>query len=385
MKFLAMWKNLGTSTEKIQREDLAKIIHHRNHLERSLDEAWREYIDMKRRSDIRTVAHQKSVASLSADIEKGKQEFQELSECTEQLIEETRQLQSVISQRGKDISRMSAELKDKTVHAKQMTNHVAELQSELSTVTKTLKAQEELLDEMKAKSTKDSLSQERDNSQRAVIHLTSLISGQMAYIERTLATLIAPSRPTSQQDLRKDLSNVTKRRSFQRSPSPQTPLSPASHMRKISAMRNGGEGSSTGERPLRRQSSLHLTAEPESFEDKVRIISETVRKINNQCFQAIEDLAATRDSKRTSETSSSNSSDDEGRLSSIRTPDLDSRAETALSGSVASIANTVVDDADGVSSGHIRIQSIVEEIESDVDGERFVDAAQVVVEEEEKK
>jgi predicted nucleic acid-binding Zn-ribbon protein len=288
----------------------------------------------------------------------------------------------VINQRGKDITRITAELKDKTVHTKQMTNQVAELQNELSTVSKTLKAQEELLDEMKAKSTKDSLSQERDNSQRAVIHLTSLISGQMAYIERTLATLIAPSRPSSQQDLRKDLSHVSRRRSFQRSPSPQTPLSPVSQMRKVSAMRNGGEGSSNSELSLRRQSSIHVVQEPESFEDKVRTISETVRKINNQCFQAIEDLAATRDSKRASELSSSSGSDDEGGLSSMRPPDLDSRAETALSGSVASVANTIVDDADGVSSGYIRIQSIVEELEGAGDGDRFVHVAQVV---EEKK
>lgn len=379
-RFITAWRNLGRDTQKVPKEDLAKIVHHRNNLSRSLDEAWREYIDMKRRSDLRTIAHQKSIASLNADINKGKKDFQELSECTEQLIDEMRELQSHINARNKDVGRLSEQLKDKTTHAKQMTNHVAELQSELDQASKTLKVQQDLLDEWKTRSTRTALSQERDNSQRAVIHLTSLISGQMAYVERVLASLIAPSRPGSQQDLKRD---VGKSRSFQRSPSPGTPVSPMPKSgRKMSSRRyttDFSQQSVNGDRANKRLS--QTVQEADTMEEKVKLISDTVSRINSQCFQAIEDLATQRNAKRGSETSSG----DEGEravstLSNMSSlPDLDSRAETALSGSVAEIAAHEVDDVNG---SNVRIQAIAEELESDVEGDHFVDAAAIVNEKE---
>ena len=139
------------------------------------------------------------------------------------MIEETRPLQSVINQGNKDISRITQELKYKTTHARQMSSHASELQSELNIASKALKSQKEMLKELKSRSSKDTLSQERDKSQRAVVHLTSLISEQMAYIERMMASLITLSRPNSQQDMRKEVSN---RMSLQRSGSPQSPISP---------------------------------------------------------------------------------------------------------------------------------------------------------------
>lgn len=43
------------------------------------------------------------------------------------------------------------------------------------------------------------------------------------------------------------------------------------------------------------RASRSLDTEPEGFDDKIKLITETVRKINNQCFAAIEDLASRRD------------------------------------------------------------------------------------------
>ena len=359
IKFLSIWRRIGTQSEKVQKEDVATIIHHRNHLSRSLDEAWREHLDVKRRADLRMIAQQKSMSLMDTEIEKGKKDFQDLSECTAELIEETRQLQSVINQRNKDISRINQELKDKTTHARQMSSHAHELQSELHSASKALKGQQEMLTELKSRSSKDILSQERDNSQRAVIHLTSLISGQMAYIERVMASLLTPSRPNSQQDMRKE---VSKRMSFQRSGSPQSPISPGPKSRPMASRRN------TVDLSNRKQN--QISQDPESFEDKIRLISETVRKINNQCFQAIEDLAARREDKTTSDNSSS---DDEERFANMRTPDLDSRADTALSGSIAGTVNS-----EEPYSPAPRIQAIVEEMEGDMDGDDFVDAAPIV-------
>ena len=354
-KLLAVWKNMTQST-KVREKDLAEIIHDRNNIARSLDEAWREYINFKHRADLRTVAHRTSEAKLNSDLDKQKKDFEELSECTEQLIEETRDLQSAIGQKTREIARVERQLTDKTTHAKQMSSHVSELSTELDAANTTLKAQQDLLDEMENSRSRDTVSQERDDAQRAVIHLTSLISGQVAYIERVMASLISPSRPGSQQDLRKD---ATKRQSMmRRSPSPQ--MSPT--IRRMSSRRNIVD--------LQDRRLSQTIQETDSFDEKIRIITETVRKINNNCFAAIEDLASKRDSK-------SGYSSSDGEMLMSPTPDLDSRADTRQSGSIA-------DPGENIDiGGAVRIQPITEEIESETDGE-FVDAAMIVEKKEER-
>ena len=319
---------------------------------------------------MRNIAHQKSIASLNTDLEKRTKDFEELSECTEQLIEETRSMQSVINQRSRDITRITTQLNDKTTHAKQMSNHAAELQGELASATKTLEAQQALLDEMKRSRSEDILSQERDDAQRAVIHLTSLISGQVASIERVMASLLSPTRPNSQADHhRKD----SARRSYTRSPSPQISPVPFSTpaLKRMPSRRNTVTvdlASPNTDKPNKRFS--QMISESDTFDDKIKIVTDTVRKINNQCFQAIEDLASRRESK----VEDSSASDGGGELPAFlsRTPELDSRADTRQSGSLADVQE-VEDGRDAV-----WVQSIIEEMDSEVEGEHLVDAAQVV-------
>ena len=371
-----MWKSVTQST-KVRTQDLAEIIHHRNHLARSLDEAWRECINNKHRSDIRNITHQKSIASLNTDLEKRTKDFEELSECTEQLIEETRSMQSVINQRSRDITHITSQLNDKTTHAKQMSNYAAELQGEVASATKTLEAQQALLDEMKRSRSEDVLSQERDDAQRAVIHLTSLISGQVASIERVMASLLSQTRPNSQTDQnRKD----SARRSYTRSPSPQispAPFSTPAALKRMPSRRNTGtvdHASSNNNNDKSNKRFSQLISESDTFDEKIRIVTDTVRKINNQCFQAIEDLASRRETKGGEESSSSTAEISDGELPAFlsRTPELDSRADTRQSGSLADVQE-VEDGRDAV-----WVQSIIEEMDSEVEGEQFVDAAQVV-------
>ena len=110
-----------------------------------------------------------------------------------------------------------------------------------------------------------------------------------------------------------------------------------------------------------------MLQEADSFDEKVRIISETVRKINNQCFAAIEDLASKRGNK-------DGYPDSDGEQSALTSPvpDLDSRATTAQSGSIADLQ-----DSTDV-GGPVRIHAIAEEMESEEGGEHFVDAEPVV-------
>ncbi|RMZ87682.1 hypothetical protein DV736_g5091, partial [Chaetothyriales sp. CBS 134916] len=287
---------------KLPPSTLSSLTQDRNALARSLTEAWREYITLKTRADARSQAHKASEVQLTLDLDKQKRDFEELSECTEQLIEETRSLQGVIGMKNKELTKIHRQLSDKTTHARQMSNHVRELQRELDAAGTTLKAQEDLLHEMERKrgAEESSVSQERDDAQRAVIHLTSLISGQVAYIERVMASLIAPgSRPGSTQDLRKEAAARGHRHSILGGPNAtnggmsrnnlveRRSPSPASMVINTNTPENA--------RPSQSTTPVAVAIDNDFFDEKVRIISETVRKINLQCFAAIEDLASKRE------------------------------------------------------------------------------------------
>ncbi|RMZ75699.1 hypothetical protein DV738_g5349, partial [Chaetothyriales sp. CBS 135597] len=270
---------------KLSPSTLSSMTQDRNALARALAEAWREYIALKTRADARSQALKTSEEQLTSDLDKQKRDFEELSECTEQLIEETRTLQGVINMKNKELAKIQRQLSDKTTHARQMSNHVRELQRELDSAGTTLKAQEDLLHEMERKrgAEESTVSQERDDAQRAVIHLTSLISGQVAYIERVMASLIVPgSRPGSNQDFRKDT---------------------AARGRRQSSLSLGGPNATTAsvsrnnlvERRSPSPGAAATNSNNDSFDEKVRMITETVRKINLQCFAAIQDLASKRE------------------------------------------------------------------------------------------
>lgn len=266
------------------------MIHDRNHFARNNIDAWDTYIKLKRRTDVKVSDLMKREAALESSVAAGKREFAELSDCTEQLIEDTRQLQKVVNQQKKDSTRLESELQEKAAHAKKLDVHVSELEDELSDANHTLAMQQELIEEIErsrdtAKTFEtrfESVSQERDEAHRAVIHLTSLISGQIAYIERVLGTFVTPSRPTSRTDNRN-----SRRRSFQPTTNQANTQQPLSHSRRKtmdSPTQNSPRSPST-------LSQVECADEEPSLKEKVGLVAATVRKINIQCHAAIQELA----------------------------------------------------------------------------------------------
>jgi hypothetical protein len=299
-RILSALDTMKNQQVKVNVRDLTTMVHDRNNFARNSTDAWDTYIKLKRRTDIKIGDLLKREQELESSVEDQKKEFAELSECTEQLIEDTRQLQKVVNTQKKENTLVASQLKDKTVHAKQLSSHVAELQSELKEANHTLQVQEELLSEVErsrdsAKTFENrfqAVSSERDEAHRAVIHLTSLISGQITYIERVLASLVNPSRPSSRTENR-----ASRRRSFQSlaggSPVPSPTFASRRHtadfsnaMAPLSAAISA-YGQNRSASPL---SQMESTEDEPSLKDKVGAVAATVRKINQQCIAAIQEL-----------------------------------------------------------------------------------------------
>ena len=306
-KLLNALDTMKNQQVKVNVSDLTTMLHDRNNFARNSNDAWETYIKLKRRTDVKIGDLIKREQQLESSVEDHKKEFAELSECTEQLIEDTRQLQIVVNTHKKENSQMASQLKDKQIHAKQLSSHVAELQIELKEANHTLQVQEEVLLEVErsrdmAKAFENrfqAVSQERDEAHRAVIHLTSLISGQITYIERVLASVVNPSRPSSRTE-----SRASRRRSFQSlaggSPVPSPTMASRRHTADFSNTmplntaiaayghnRSASRSASPSASPL---SQVETTDDETSLRDKVGAVAATVRKINQQCIAAIQEL-----------------------------------------------------------------------------------------------
>lgn len=302
-KLLSALDTVRRQSLKVNAHDLITIVHQRNNLARNNADAWANYINLKKRTDAKVSALQERESALEATVADGKRELTELSECAEQLIVDTRNLQLSLIQKKKENVHITFELRNKTIHARQLSSHIAELNNELRDANITLAMQQELLEEVeRSRDTArafehrfEAVSQERDEAHRAVIHLTSLISGQIAYIERVLGTVVSPtSRPSSRADNRA----ILRRSHIMPGGHPKS----ASHSRWSSldlALINTNVVAPFAEKtsPGRSSSPLsHIESmddEP-TLRDKVGAITSTVRKINQQCLAAIQELAERR-------------------------------------------------------------------------------------------
>ncbi|RMD43291.1 hypothetical protein DV735_g1830, partial [Chaetothyriales sp. CBS 134920] len=310
-KLLAALDSVRRQSNKITPQELADLVHDRNYLSRSVDDAWMSYIKVKQRSEGKIMELMQRENNLEADLHNSRREYTELCECTEALIEDSRKLQARINQQMRDNVAIASQLRDKTLHAKQLSNHVSELQSELKEANKALGLQQQLLEGTKSTrstsltATSDlgeqyiQLAQERDEAHRAIIHLTSLISGQITYIERVISSLLwDQSRPAS-----------VVRRSFQGANS-RTSTGPASSASQSLSLKmveedKSGAKRSTTDLPLtvvlaspgglaRINSPVghfELPEDSASVKEKVGAVAAIVRRINEQCKAAVQDLA----------------------------------------------------------------------------------------------
>lgn len=392
LKHFTLWRIRNPHSTQIRIQDLAEIKHDRNSLARSLNDSWTYYIAQKKKTDLEAKESDRRQQLLNHELGARDKEFAELSECTEQLIDKIKQLQTRVKELRTDKKCMSVELQDKTLHAQRLSNHVSELQMELSDANNTLILQQQLLEEieMSRKTAVTSSSeldnqhrivlQQRDNAQRAVIHLTSLISSQLAFIERVMSSFLACPSRSKQRDIGDPTSDRSrKHRSFSPLGTPEsqrklifasqsptrTPTKvPSSDSRRhtadLSIAPTSGRSS-----PVHRLSRLTQTInqdESQSFMERVGLVSDAIRMISEQCSIAVKDLATTENPSNADsqdeispqtpapsadlETEASSKGSPASARSTLqrisidtmsalsRTPSLDSRASTALSGSV---------------------------------------------------
>ena len=295
---------------------LNEIVRERNQYSRDALEAWQDFINLKGRMDTELHKVTKRNNFLETELETWKSQFLKFQAFAEQLNKEVselrvkieshkrenRRLTSLVDQQKDDQARISLRLKgteiqrDQALEALVLQQGIAEdLERERTRNKKEISALQH---------TTQTITRQRDEAQRVVLHLRSLINGQthhMEHIVRSLGTAPQLSEyikegyedvpETEEHDdaENKDGSILGTLKSMAGYGESSHPSAPAS----VNGMTSDVEGQFLGQsdRSSKRFSSLSMSdVADRHLRDKTDAIADIIRNISEQCAAAVEGL-----------------------------------------------------------------------------------------------
>ncbi|WEW57373.1 hypothetical protein PRK78_002840 [Emydomyces testavorans] len=341
---------------KISMRHLNEIVRERNQYSRDALEAWQDFINLKGKMDTELSKVTKRNNFLVEELETWKQQFLKFQAFAEQLTKETselkvkiesqkrenRRLTTLIDQQKDDVARLTLRLsgtekqRDDALEALVLQQDIAEdLERERKRNQKEIAALEH---------TSATLTRQRDEAQRVVLHLRSLINGQshhMEHIIRSLSNAPELSEYIEQgfEDVPEDDGDDNGLRTRAVSARKYGPRFGASS--RASSV-DGEDVSPEMENHLlslgkhKRYSQLSITdVADRHLRDKTDAIADIIRNISEQCAAAVEGLHLAQDAELEDE---SNKQDNEQRNTLNPTEDgtqeCSSRAESEVGDSL---------------------------------------------------
>jgi hypothetical protein len=300
---------------KVSMRHLNEIVRERNQYSRDALEAWQDFINLKGRMDTELHKVTKRNNFLETELETWKSQFLKFQAFAEQLNKEVselrvkieshkrenRRLTGLIDQQKDDQARISLRLKgteiqrDQALEALVLQQGIAEdLERERARNKKEIAALQH---------TNSTIGRQRDEAQRVVLHLRSLINGQTHHMEHIVRSLgNAPElseyikegyedveedeHDDAEQDSSSFVSKLKSIAGFHESPHPSAPSS-------VNGMGSEIEGQflAPSARSSKRFSSLTMSdVADRHLRDKTDAIADIIRNISEQCAAAVEGL-----------------------------------------------------------------------------------------------
>lgn len=375
---------------KVSMRHLNEIVRERNQYSRDALEAWQDFINLKGRMDTELGKVTKRNNFLVEELESWKQQFLKFQAFAEQLTKETQDLKVKIETHKRENRRLTGLIDQQKDDAARLNTRLAGTEKQRDDALEALVLQQEIAEELERERkrnkkelsdlqrTNSTLLRQRDEAQRVVLHLRSLIGGQSHHLEHLVRTIQKSPDITEYLDAEFDqeegemMSEIAEegkaegKRPASRGPSERgssrassrTPsrthrisrsgddMTPEMEARLVGSVRNS-----------KRYSAISIAdVADRHLRDKTDAIAHIIRNISDQCAAAVEGLMmahdadaeaeelAMREQRRHRESNLSTMTSDgeqsgedsmlhpSGRGSSIPpTPDLSHRSSTAMS------------------------------------------------------
>ncbi|KAI4271601.1 MAG: hypothetical protein L6R35_006525 [Caloplaca aegaea] len=310
-------------TTKVSMRHLNEIIRERNQYSRDAMEAWQDFINLKGRMDTELSKVSKRNNFLVEELESWKQQFLKFQAFAEQLTKETQDLKVKIESHKRENRRLTVLIDQQKDDAARLTVRLSGTEKQRDDALEALVLQQDIAEELERerkrnlkelaalKQTNTTILRQRDESQRVVLHLRSLIDGQTHHMEHIVRSLNKtpdiPDYPGEDMgaDSYSDMEDI-------QSADGNQPTTPKRHLKRHP--RTPSRASTTEENPV--EGVENVTAEMETsffsaldrsngrshsrlsiadvadrhLRDKTDAIADIIRNIAEQCAAAVEGL-----------------------------------------------------------------------------------------------
>lgn len=314
---------------KVSMRHLNEIVRERNQYSRDAMEAWQDFINLKGRMDTEISKVTKRNNFLVEELETWKQQFLKFQAFAEQLTKETSELKVKIETHKRENRRLSGLIDQQKDDLARLTVRLSGTEKQRDDALEALVLQQEIAEELERERKRNqtelsnlqhantTLLHQRDEAQRVVLQLRTLISGQSLQMDN-LARSIGGSASSNN-----DLADLVEQPGAEESDSSTASMETATET--VTETTAGAEtNKSTTTRAERRLSGRALMKESNNPEleqhlqnmsaghqrlsrmsitdvadrylrDKTDAISDIIRSINEQCAQAVEGLHLAQD------------------------------------------------------------------------------------------
>jgi hypothetical protein len=305
---------------KVSMRHLNEIVRERNQYSRDALEAWQDFINLKGRMDTELGKVTKRNNFLVEELESWKQQFLKFQAFAEQLTKETSELKVKIENHKRENRRLTGLIDQQKDDAARLTTRLAGTEKQRDDALEALVLQQEIAEELERerKRNKKELSglqhtnmtllRQRDEAQRVVLHLRSLISGQTHHMEHIVRSLAKSPELSDyveagyEEEPDVDLEDIAEEGS---KPAEGSEGTPAYDSRASSrTWRNSKDDMSAemeerlskGLRNSKRYSQMSIVdVADRHLRDKTDAIAHIIRNISEQCAAAVEGLQLAHD------------------------------------------------------------------------------------------
>lgn len=308
---------------RVSMRHLNEIVRERNQYSRDTVEAWQDYINLKGRLDTEVSKIAKRNNFLVEELESWKQQFLKFEQFVKQLTEEAQDLKVKIETHKRENRRLQTAIDDQKSDAARLSIRLSGTEKQRDDALEALVLQQEIAEELERERkrnkkdlaalqhTNKNIIRQREEAQRVVVHLRSLISGQTHHMEHIVRSLT--DAPELSDHIEEGLEDGPASRSATPVGSVKdsvalTPRRSLANMRKTTAQRTRRPGSSLDGKSVddekvspemesrffksrKRLSEMSFTSVADRhLRDKTDAITNIIRNISEQCAAAVEGL-----------------------------------------------------------------------------------------------
>lgn len=341
---------------KVSMRHLNEIVRERNQYSRDAMEAWQDFINLKGRMDTELSKVTKRNNFLVEELETWKQQvsfgvpieylwtwrltpvqFLKFQTFAEQLTKETSELKVKIENHKRENRRLAALIDQQKDDAARLTLRLSGTEKQRDDALEALVLQQEIAEELERERkrnqkelaalqhTNATLCRQRDEAQRVVVHLNSLINGQAHHMEHLIRSLgnapeladyieqgfedAAEEQEEEEQEEDSGRNRTTESKARDRTESRATASSSKSSSRTETSGRRREGSSAAGPdmarhlrnigRPSKRATRLSMSDVADRYlRDKTDAIADIIRNISEQCAAAVEGLHMAQDAEQ---------------------------------------------------------------------------------------